>query len=345
MMGSRTVDLSSNGSISAVHSDVIGTHILTRLDGPTLASAAATSSYLQTICSDQTLWRQISAATWPSINDPRVLRLISSFPSGFRSFFSDSYPLPDPNPPPVKPDPASEFISAVDLYYRGDLIYSKVQETKIESGSQPGSGWFKNSPFQVDLLDPKETIPTGIRYPGGDYESWVRDMEENTTLNWVLIDPIRKRAANISSRRAVSARRNWVTGDLEIRFAAVAVADKAEVTAVVAVGAAEVWKEVDEEVGGEVHVRDVRLQVEDMEGRCTNGRDSLVILQGMLQGKRFGTGEEDGGRVMKTRYEEYVEVKRQWRENKERRERAKDLCFIVFGFALFLLLWCLILFR
>ncbi|XP_010521635.1 PREDICTED: F-box protein At2g27310-like [Tarenaya hassleriana] len=352
-MASRTVDLSSTSSISAVHPEVFRTHILSRLDGPTLASAAATSSYFHTLCSDQTLWRQISTATWPSINDPRVLRLITSFPSGFISFFSDSYPLPDPNPPSIPgPTPPEKFISAVDLYYRGHLIYSKVQETAIETGSgsesELASGRFMDSPFRVDLLDPKETVPTKLRYPGGNYESWVRDMEENTTLNWVIIDPTRKRSANVSSRRAVSAQRNWVTGNLELRFAAAA-AETAGVTEVVAVGAGDSWKEVDEEVGGEVHVRDVRLQVEDMEGKCMNGKDSLVILQGLLQGKRLGIGEEEeddeGGRVMKTRYEEYVEAKKRWRERKERRERAKDYGFMVFGCALFLLLWSLILFR
>ncbi|KAG2286115.1 hypothetical protein Bca52824_045719 [Brassica carinata] len=46
-------------------------------------------------------------------------------------------------------------------------------------------------------------------------------MEESMKLNWILIDPVKKRAANISSRDAVSAKRNWLTGDLEIRFSTV----------------------------------------------------------------------------------------------------------------------------
>ncbi|KAG2331884.1 hypothetical protein Bca4012_018546 [Brassica carinata] len=334
-------------SISTLHPDIIQTQILTRLDGPTLASTATTSSYLQTLCNEQKLWREISTTTWPSINDSRVVQAISSFPSGYRSFFADSYPFTEYTWLSEKQDPPTTgLISSVDLYYRGELIYSKVQEMETENGK---AGWFLSAPFRVDLLDEKESVQTRIRYPGGDYEAWVRNMEESMELNWIVIDPIKKRAANISSRKAVSAKRNWLTGDLEIRFSTV-VAETAgnkkaaEVSVVVSCGSAETWKEVDEEVGGEVHVRDVRLQVEDIEGKCLKGRDSLVILQGMLEGKRCC---KDGGgqRRGKGRYEEYVEMKTHLREKKERREKAQDTICMIFGFSLFVLLWSFILLR
>ncbi|CAH2060935.1 unnamed protein product [Thlaspi arvense] len=339
---------SLDDSISTLHPDIIQTQILTRLDGPTLASTASTSSYLQTLCTEQKLWQEISTATWPSINDPRVVQAISSFPSGHRSFFADSYPFTEhtwqqsENHDP----PTTGLISAVDLYYRGELIYSKVQEMETENGK---SGWFLSTPFRVDMLDPKESVKTRIQYPGGDYEVWVRDMEESMKLNWIVIDPIKKRAANISSRNSVSATRNWLTGDLEIRFSTVVPAtavgkNAAEVAAVVSCGSAETWKEVDEEVGGEVHVRDVRLQVEDIEGKCLKGRDSLVVLQGLLGGKRCcKDGEEE--RRGKGRYVEYVEMKTQWREKKEKREKAQDTICMIFGFSLFVLLWSFILLR
>ncbi|KAL1203468.1 F-box protein [Cardamine amara subsp. amara] len=326
-------------SISTLHPDIIQTQILTRLDGPTLASTATTSSYLQSLCSQEKLWRDISIDTWPSINDPRVVEAISSFPSGYRSFFADSYPFTEHTWQHDKHDPPTGLISAVDLYYRGELIFSKVQEMEMEKGK---SGWFLSSPFRVDMLDPKESIPTRIQYPGGHYEAWVREMEEGMRLNWIVIDPIKKRAANISSRKAVSARRNWLTGDLEIRFSMV-VAAETEVAAVVSCGSAEAWKEVDEEVGGEVHVRDVRLQVEDIEGKCLKGKDSLVILQGLLEGKRScEDGEEERA---KGRYEEYVGMKKQWKERKERKEKAQDTICMIFGFFLFVILWSFILLR
>lgn len=326
-------------SISTLHPDIIQTQILTRLDGPTLASTATTSSYLQTLCSQQKLWRDISIATWPSINDPRVIQAISSFPSGYRSFFADSYPFTEHTWQSPKHDPPTGLISAVDLYYKGELIFSKVQEMDTKKGK---SGWFLSSPFRVDMLDPKESISTRIQYPGGDYDAWVRDMEESMKLNWIVIDPIKKRAANISSRKAVTARRNWLTGDLEIWFSTV-VAVATEVAVVVSCSSAEAWKEVDEEVGGEVHVRDVRLQVEDIEGKCLKGGDSLVILQGLLEGKRCCKDGEE--RRVKGRYEEYVGVKKQWKEKKERREKAQDTICMIFGFSLFVLLWSFILLR
>ncbi|KAL0897517.1 hypothetical protein Bca101_081478 [Brassica carinata] len=335
-------DHSNGDSFSTLHPDIIQTQILTRLDGPTLTSTASTSSYLRTLCSEQKLWQELSIATWPSTNDPRVVKAISSFPSGYRSFFADSYPFTEYTWQLEKHGPPTrELISAVDLYYRGELIYSKVQEMETESGK---AGWFLSAPFLVDMLDPRESVKTRIRYPGGDYEAWVREMEESMRLNWILIDPVKKRAANISSRDAVSAKRNWLTGDLEIRFSTVVAMGKraAEVAMVVSCGSAETWKEVDEEVGGEVHVREVRLQVEDVEGKCLKGRESVVILQGLLEGKR---SRKDGEKRGKGRYEEYVEMKTQWRKEKERREKAQDTIFMIFGFSLFVLLWSFILLR
>ncbi|CAN6841997.1 unnamed protein product [Brassica oleracea] len=331
-------DYSNGDSFSTLHPDIIQTQILTRLDGPTLTSTASTSSYIHTLCTEQKLWQELSTAAWPSVNDPRVVKAISSFPSGYRSFFADSYPFSEHTWHSEKDDPPTTgLISAVDLYYRGELIYSKVQEMETESGK---GGWFLSTPFRVDLIDPKESVETRIRYPGGDYEAWVRDMEESMKLNWILIDPVKKRAANISSRDAVSAKRNWLTGDLEIRFSTVVTGKRAaEVAMVLSCGSAETWKEVDEEVGGEVHVREVRLGIEDIEGKCLKGRESVVILQGLLEGKRSrkdGCGEQGRG---KGKYEEYVEMKTEWRKKKERREKFQDTICMIFGFSLFVLLW------
>ncbi|EOA28857.1 hypothetical protein CARUB_v10025102mg [Capsella rubella] len=343
-MASVELSYGDHHSISTLHPDIIQTQILTRLDGPTLASTAATSSYLQELCTEQKLWQDLSMAMWPSIKDPRVVQAISSFPFGYRSFFADSYPFTEETWRYERvDDPPMGLISAVDLYYKGELIYSKVQEMETGKGK---SGWFLTTPFRVDVVDPKESVKTRILYPGGDYEAWVKDMEESMRLNWIVIDPIKNRAANISSRKAVSARRNWLTGDLEIRFSTIVAAAAAEVAAVVSCGSAEAWKEVDEEVGGEVHVRDVRLQVEDIEGKCMKGKDSLVILQRLLEGKRCcKDGEERRRRRDKERYEEYVVMKRQWKEKKECREKAQDTICMIFGFSLFVLLWSFILLR
>jgi hypothetical protein len=41
-----------------------------------------------------------------------------------------------------------------------ELIFSKVQESETETA------WFFSSPFQVDLLDEKESVRTPIRHAG-----------------------------------------------------------------------------------------------------------------------------------------------------------------------------------
>ncbi|GAY68496.1 hypothetical protein CUMW_264580 [Citrus unshiu] len=82
----------SHQGITTLLPDIIETHILTRLDGQTLAAAACTSSRLHSLCAQEKLWQHICSATWPSCNDPRVRTLVSSYPGGgHRSFFSHSF--------------------------------------------------------------------------------------------------------------------------------------------------------------------------------------------------------------------------------------------------------------
>lgn len=124
--------------ITAVHHDIIESHILTRLDGPTLASAALASRTVHALCSEEKLWRDICNSTWTSISDPRVIHVISTFPAGYRSFFFDSTPATfhRTNTPPPDHHPQSlttQLISAVDLHYESKLIFSKVEVTETVS--------------------------------------------------------------------------------------------------------------------------------------------------------------------------------------------------------------------
>ncbi|KAJ1395528.1 F-box-like domain superfamily [Sesbania bispinosa] len=215
------VPSSSDSSITTVHPDIIQSHILTRLDGPTLASAASTASHLRRLCTEHHLWRKISTATWPSLNDPLTASLIATFPASHRSIFSDSFPslhysssphhLTSSSPPP------EEIISAVDLYYKGKPVFSKVLRTETHKG------WFLTSPLWVDLLEPNELVPTPVKFAqnGNDGEEWLKHLEENLSLSWIIIDPTRKRAANVSSRFPVTVRRHWLTGEIQAVYAVV----------------------------------------------------------------------------------------------------------------------------
>ncbi|KAL5575916.1 hypothetical protein UlMin_017615 [Ulmus minor] len=328
-----TVDQSGAPKIAALHPDIIHTHILTRLDGPTLASAACASSDLHALASSDDLWRDICAATWPSISHPWVTQLVSTFPAGHRSFYSDSFPALDHviSPDFFDPDRSKELISAVDIYYRDRLVFSRVKETETVSE------WFHCSPFLVDLVDQKESLPAPIKHVGED-QVWLKHLEENLTLSWILIDPMGKRAANLSSRRPVSVQRHWLTGEIQFRFATIMnrcrSGEYVQCGMVVTCGGKE---------GGEMHVKEVSMHLEDMEGRHLNGKESLIVLGSAINGgkrKKFGNGEEG-----KERFEEYLEMKREWREKKQRRERALDFVCILTGVSIFVSFWSFILFR
>ncbi|XP_062082539.1 F-box protein At2g27310 [Humulus lupulus] len=345
-------DHGGEGTISALHPDIIRAHILARLDGPALASASSASSQLHALSADETLWRDICTTMWPSIADPRLCQLIlSGFPSGHRSFFSDSFPTIGEVPPRVFNNylsGPSGLISAVDIFYQGKLVLSKIQETETVSE------WFLCSPFIVDLLDPKDPVPTEIlraAVPGDDDGAWLKHLEDNLTLSWILIDPNLKRAANVSSRRPVSVKRHWLTGEIQLRFSTVMAGEGSNGSPGWWVGAA--TREVvqcgvvvtcgGDKEGGRMYVREVGLHVEDMEGKHLKGSESLVILGNAVEGgaRRKARKSTEG----KERYEEYLGLTRERRERKQSRERALDLACIATGLSIFVLFWSFILFR
>ncbi|KAH7512201.1 hypothetical protein FEM48_Zijuj12G0065500 [Ziziphus jujuba var. spinosa] len=272
-----TVDEYGGATFSTVHPDIIQTHILTRLDGPTLASAACTSSQLHALSCQEKLWTDICHSTWPSTTAPRLRHLISTFPDGPRSFFSESFPpLSDLEPTTTTTASntwryhhrPSELISAVDIYYRGKLMFSKVVETETVSG------WFRCSPFRIDLLEPKDVVTTPIRYPNGD--NACGQLSEEFTLSWIVIDPRGRRAMNLSSHRPVSVQRHWLSGEVHVRFASVLTGERGSSSEYVQWGIVVTCGGSD---SGDMQVREVSLLAEDMDGMHLNGGDSLEHLQ------------------------------------------------------------------
>ncbi|CAJ1956179.1 unnamed protein product [Sphenostylis stenocarpa] len=313
---------SSSSHITTLHPDIIQSHILNRLDGPTLASASSSTLHLRRLCTDHHLWQNICASTWPSLNHPRTAALIATFPAAHRSVFSDSFPSlhhsahPQPNPTPMPP----EFVSAVDLYYKGKPFFSRVITTETHKG------WFLSSPLWVDLLDANEVVPTPLKFALRDEESsWLAHLEENLGLSWIVIDPSRKRAANVSSRRPVAARRHWLTEELEVLFA-VAMETVQCVIKVTCCGKA----------GGAMHVREVSLAMEDTEGRHVMGRDSFVILQDAMKN---GERRKPDPKEAKARFEKFCRVKRETKEKKLRRDNAMDMVAMLVAFTVFVLLF------
>ncbi|KAF5737431.1 F-box protein [Tripterygium wilfordii] len=312
-------------TIAAIHPDILGTHILTRFDGPTLASAACTCAQFCALASREELWTNICLSTWPSTDTARMQKVISTFPDGPRSFFSDSYPLLTVVDPtgvqPVSHGSPSELISAVDIFYREELVFSKVEETETESG------WFRCSPFRIDLLDPKDTVPTGVPQP--DAKDTCGELADELTLSWIVIDPVGRRAMNLSSHKPVSVQRHWLSGEVHARFAAILSGERGSSSELVRCGIVVTFGNGTHEGG--MHVREVSLQVEDMDGTNLNGKDSLWILQKALEGKKGRRIRKSLPEEGRRRHEEFLEMKRERKERKLRAEATFDMLCVSFG--------------
>ncbi|KAL0370204.1 UNVERIFIED_CONTAM: F-box protein [Sesamum angustifolium] len=319
--------------ITSIHPDIIQSHILNRLDGPTLASTSCASAQLLSLCSEDCLWMSICNSAWPSTTHPTVRRAIDAFPSGHRSFYSDSFPAvrcrgPSEKARQVRVPGTSEFISAVDIYCDEKLVYSKVLVTETLSG------WFLSSPFRIDLLEPKETVPTPLKYDAEE-GACMELAEDRIRVSWILIDPTKKRAVNVSSLKAVEARRHWLTEDIQLRYATVMAGDGGELVqcgVVMTCGGKE---------GGELQVREVSMQVEDMEGRILTGLDSLLILDEAMEGQR----RKSDSVSEKAIYESFLSMKVESRERKQRRERGVDMACIAAGVSIFVAIWMIFFWR
>ncbi|CAN4118802.1 unnamed protein product [Withania somnifera] len=365
-----TAATSENGratGFSDLHPDIIEGHILTRLDGPTLASTSCSSTTLHHLSSVNHLWLRVCHATWPSTASPRVNHIIISFPEdSHRNFFSQSFSLPttegelfhDSESPSLKwalhaiyisllnlfrigpstynscrkqwiqssnsainrSSGPEELISAVDIHFKNEVIFSNVHETETTSS------WFQSSPFRIDMIDPKGVISTTIKHPNED--DTCMGLIEDMTLSWILIDPIGRLSLNVSSLGCVSVQRHWLTGEVQVRFSSILTVDQNRghvmCEIVVTCGGSEV---------GEMQVREVSLEVEDLDGNHLNGRESLVILQKVLEGKR-GNGAKRG-EIGRKRYKEFLERKRERKEKNLRREGALDVLFVAFGISIF----------
>ncbi|KAL1541402.1 putative F-box protein [Salvia divinorum] len=307
-----------------LHPEIIDSHILSRLDGPALASVACCSADLRFHSSDHNLWLSICHSTWPATASPRLSQLISTFPGGGpRAFFSHAFSLLSKRPITTLPPSAPpEILSAVDIHYDGKLIFTKLHSTET------GSDWFRCSPFRADLMELKEVPPTAVKISAGFGNG---DMHEGImTLSWIVIDPVGRRAANLSSHEPVSVQRHWLTGELEVRFGSVFAGDGGQVMCGIVVTC-----------GGEMEVREVRMEMEDMDGKHLNGEESLAIMQGALVGEK-GTGKNRTAEARR-RYAEFEEVKRERRERELTRERDWEILCLAIGLSIYFYFWYYIL--
>ncbi|KAK7312663.1 hypothetical protein VNO77_36704 [Canavalia gladiata] len=310
--------------------EIIYTHILSRLDGVTLVSVASVSSFMYRLCIEEDLWHKICNTMWPSLLDPTARRVISTFPGGYRSVYSDVFPfLHHFSPLPRRPSsPPSELISAIDIYYKGNPILSRVKRTETNKN------WFLSSSLWMDVLEPDEFVPTPVKFVCKD-EEWMNDLEENLNLSWIVMDPNQKRAANVSSWRAVSVARHWLTREVEVVYAAMMAGERQTATEMVQ---CVVKVTCCGKVGAELHVREVNLVMEDTEGRHVSGNEGMKILQRAMQDGKRKRVEFDGVGA-KERFQKFSCLMKERRESKHRREKARDVVSTLLAF-IALLLFC-----
>lgn len=312
-MASSSVTVGGSATtIAALHPDIIETHILTKFDGTSLASAASTCHLLRTLCNNESLWKHICDSTWDSIKHPLVQQTVSSFPGGYRSFFNDSFPVLQSNTDQrslCSHVHRSQLISAVDIHYGNDPVHSKVVVTNTDDNS------FLGSLFSVNLTDCNETIELPLKYKGNENECMLK-LEEKLTLSWIVIDPALKRAGNVSSLRPVSVRPYWDGSSIKVIYATVLSGNSCgiDTTEFVEFRVTAIFGC---EEGKNVQLRELSLCVVDMVKTRLNGDKTLRILQqAMESGER--KKENGEGREM---YLEYLEFKRKTRDDKQRRQK------------------------
>lgn len=166
-------------------------------------------------------------------------------------------------------------------------------------------------------------IQIPVKFAENDHvmNEWLNHLEKNLTLSWIIIEPTGKRAANLSSRLPVNVRQNWLTGELEVDYAVV----MGLVQCVIKVTCCG-------KVGGEVHVREVSLVMENTEGKRVVGRESMVILQGAMEN---GIRKKVDAEETKASFERFCSMKRERKESDMRREKTGDMVVMFVAFVIF----------
>ncbi|KAF0891878.1 hypothetical protein E2562_011277 [Oryza meyeriana var. granulata] len=276
-------------TIEDLHADVLAC-ALRRLDGRSLAAASCATAGLRALAADPETWRALCLAEWPSLAvQPRLLSVVPA-----RRLFADAYSFPCPDAGELGGGGLlpSELVSAVDVYYRGAPLLSRVVETPASSS------WFLGSPFRVEAAECKKLAAEKVLPPA--------ELE----LSWVVVDPACGRALNVSSRRAVAVDRHWYTGETLVRFAVVLGGCKFETTVTCFEGTG--------------YISEVSLAVQDADGAAVSGERSLRLLAAAMEEQRKG-GERERDEA-KRRYAEFVKSKKGRKESKARREALIDLC-------------------
>lgn len=245
----------------------------------------------------------------------------------------------------------SDFISIVDIRYKNKTICSKVLWGIPNANGS--NGWFYNCPFRVDLLtystrdddqDDEITLSVSDGLPPissmererKDGKLW-QDLRSGLRLSWIVVNNKVNQAANLSSWSSLGGQRHWPTDkDFLIRFGSILPAKDILPCQVVECILLMKFRVVrTEEGGGEgfrttLKLKELSMQLGDMEGTRVNGRNSLLVLKEALSCRRSGNYSE----ALESCHL-YSKAQRELKEEKMRNENRLERMFILSGIAAF----------
>eukprot|EP01018_Ginkgo_biloba_P029150 Gb_23720 [translate_table: standard] len=366
------------GNIASLSSDLVY-DILSRLDGVTLASAGCACLHFCSITREERIWEDICNLQWPSTEKEEVKGLISSL-GGFRKFYADCFPLiankesvsavewdsdldelegwSDCSDDEGEDILSSDFVSIVDVQYKGKAIYSKVLWGIPDSDDF--HGWFSSCPFRIDLLrfsdedDDHESevtlsmadgLPpiTSIERERKDGKFW-KEVQDSIRLSWILVNKKINQAVNLASWSPLGGQRHWPTDkDFLLRFGSILPAHN--ILPCKAVQCILEMKcrvsDAGVEEGGQTTLRltELSMQLEDIRHAHLNGRNSLLVLRNAFSCCRSMNYSE----VLES-CRQYSKAQSELKEEKMRNEGQLDRLCILSGITAFASFWYFILF-
>ncbi|OMO79909.1 hypothetical protein CCACVL1_13308 [Corchorus capsularis] len=337
-------------------------HIMVRLDGSSLASAACTCSELHGLAQDQRLWKHLCHSTWPSTSLKEAHHLFSSFTmEGFNRFYADSYPLilhdrnSDVIPIQTHLSP-SDFASFIDVYYRDKCILSRVLDgmpnTAVCGDGQSNDflRWFLNCPFRLVLFDVDSVEGDEVRSGNDEYgytqmlsprfmapvqigktKDHSKELVEGLRLSWVLFDKKRGRAVNLSSWKPVLVKKIWATdGDYLMHFGCIVPVEENVLPhklakCLIMARCSLAGKE------GYLRWKEISMHFEDTIGAHINGDKSLIIMNRALYCLR-----SNKPLVVEKAYEQFEEQKQEIIRKKKLKDTIADWLFLSFEVSIFI---------
>lgn len=343
--------------------------IFVRTDGSTLASAACACCELHDVARDQSLWRQLCHATWPSTALEEAQDVISSSPiGGFDKFYANSYPLilhaKGTKPMPFKcPElkthvSPSELASLVDVYYRKECVLSRIldgipeamnfshakdSEYNWNMNSNDSWRWYSNCPFKLELLSLDHDEFTDFynelsfannendnHCHGHDANDYSMELIESLRLSWVLLDKKNGRSVNLSSWKPLLVQRTWpFHGVYMIHFGSIVAVEESLLPHKLSQCTIIVRCKMTEGEGCPKWM-EICMQMEDLAGARVSGSTGLMVLNHALNCLQSSNHLE-----VEQGFHQYEMKRREMMKKKQFRETLIDIFCVTIEFTVF----------